>query len=121
MKRERDIPTDSERLKMGSDASCARRKCHVEVKRRRARLGFTVLAFGFVGMGTLTLARWFLFLPLADGIGVAHNDFVHPGEGLRDEHSTLEETQVSTMQRQSEDHVFFLFWKVKMNQWISEL
>lgn len=85
----------------------------VEVKRSRARLGFTVLAFGFNGMGALTLARRFLFLPLADGIGVAHDDLVHPGEGLREQHSALEETQVSTMQCQSEDHVFFLFWKVK--------
>lgn len=93
----------------------------VEAKRRRGRLGFTVLAFGFGGMGALTLAWRFLFLPLAHGVGVADYDLVHPGEGLREQHGTLEETQVSPVQRQREDHVFFLFWKVKMNQGISEL
>lgn len=79
------------------------------VKRRRGRLGCTVLAFGFAGMGALSLARRLLFLPLTDGVGVSHDDLVHPGEGLREQHGALEETQVPAVKRQGEGHVFFLF------------
>lgn len=55
-----------------------------------------------------TLARRFLFLPLAQGIGVAHNHFVHPGEGLGEEHRALEEAQVASVQRQGKDHIRLL-------------
>lgn len=58
-----------------------------------------------------TLARRFLFLPLAHGICVTHNHLVHPGERLREEHCTLEEAQVASMQRQGEDHVRLLCWR----------
>lgn len=55
----------------------------------------------FLCAGALTqvcaLARRFLFLPLAHGVGVTHNHFVHPGEGLREEHRTLEEAQVASV------------------------
>lgn len=44
-----------------------------------------------------TLTRRFLFLPLAHGIGVTHDHFVHPGEGLREEHRALEEAQVASV------------------------
>ena len=44
-----------------------------------------------------TLARRFLFLPLAQSVGVTHNHFVHPGEGLREEHCALEEAQVASV------------------------
>lgn len=51
--------------------------------------------------GTLTqvatLAWRFLFLPLAHGIGVTHDHFVHPGEGLGEEHRALEEAQVASV------------------------
>lgn len=43
------------------------------------------------------LARRFLFLPLAYGVGVAHNHFVHPGEWLGEEHRPLKEAQVATV------------------------
>lgn len=59
-----------------------------------------VLSF-FLCAGALTqvctLARRFLFLPLAHGIGVTHNHFVHPGEGLGEEHRTLEEAEVASV------------------------
>lgn len=44
-----------------------------------------------------TLARRFLLLPLAHGVGVAHNHFVHPGERLGEEHRALEEAQVASV------------------------
>lgn len=61
-------------------------------------------------MGQLAtlLARRFLFLPLADGVGVAHYDFVHPGERLGEKHGALEEAQVASVQRQGEDDVGLL-------------
>lgn len=43
------------------------------------------------------LARRFQFLPLAHGVGVTHNHFVHPGERLGEEHRTLEEAQVASV------------------------
>lgn len=75
----------------------------------------TVLAFGFAGMAVLTLTRRLLFFPLADGVRVTHNDFVHPGEGLRKQHGTLEETQVPAVQCQGEDDVFFFFCECARN------
>lgn len=51
------------------------------------------------------LTRRFLFLPLTHGVGVPHNHFVHPGEGLGEEHRSLEEAQVASVQRQGKDHV----------------
>lgn len=51
------------------------------------------------------LARRFLLLPLTHGVGVAHDRLVHPGEGLGEEHCTLEEAQVAPVQRQGKDHV----------------
>lgn len=45
----------------------------------------------------VALARRFLLLPLADGVGVAHNHFVHPGEGFGEEHGALEEAQVAAV------------------------
>ncbi|KAF3832891.1 hypothetical protein F7725_026556 [Dissostichus mawsoni] len=65
-----------------------------------------------------TLARWFLFLPLAHGVGVAHDHFVHPGERLGEEHRALEEAQVASVsntasvdlaeENQREDCFFYL-------------
>lgn len=57
------------------------------------------------------LARRFLSLPLADGGGVGHDDFVHPGEGLWEQHRPLEEAQVAPVQRQRENRVGLLFCK----------
>lgn len=62
-------------------------------------------------MGILALACWLLLLPLADGIGVPHDDLIHPGEGLWKENGPLEEAQVAAMQRQGEDHILLLFWR----------
>lgn len=44
-------------------------------------------------------------LPAADGVRVLHDDLVHPGEGLREQHGPLEEAQVASVLRQGEDHV----------------
>lgn len=55
-----------------------------------------------------TLAWRFLFLPLAHGIGVTHDHFVHPGEGLGEEHCALEEAQVASVERQGKDHIWLL-------------
>lgn len=44
-----------------------------------------------------TLARWFLFLPLAHGVGVTHDHFVHPRERLGKEHGALEKAQVAAV------------------------
>lgn len=60
-------------------------------------------------MGILALACWLLLLPLADGIGVPHDDLIHPGERLWKENGPLEEAQVAAMQRQGEDHILLLF------------
>lgn len=62
-------------------------------------------------MGILALACWLLLLPLADGIGVPHDDLIHPGERLWKENGPLEEAQVAAMQRQGEDHILLLFWR----------
>lgn len=55
----------------------------------------------FPSAGALTqvaaLAWRFLFLPLAHGVGVAHNHFVHPGERLGEEHRAFEEAQVASV------------------------
>lgn len=56
-------------------------------------------------LGAGALARRFLLLVLTHGVGVAHDDFVHPGERLREEHRPLEEAQVAAVQRQRKDGV----------------
>lgn len=69
-------------------------------EREEGRGGQRFLRF-FLHAGALTqvcaLARRFLFLPLAHGVGVTHNHFVHPGERLGEEHRTLEEAQVTSV------------------------
>lgn len=55
-----------------------------------------------------TLARRFLLLPVAHGVGVTHNHFVHPCEGLWEEHRALKETQVTSVKCQGKDHVLLL-------------
>lgn len=69
---------------------------------RRSETGTEVTGLGFfLCAGALTqvctLARRFLLLPLAHGVGVTHNHFVHPGEGLGEEHCALEEAQVASV------------------------
>lgn len=55
------------------------------------------------------MARRLLLLPLTDCVGVAHNDLVHPGERLGEKNGALEEAQMTTVQRQGEDYILFLF------------
>lgn len=52
-----------------------------------------------------------LLLPVADGVGVLRDDLVHPGEGLREEHSSLKEAQVASVLGQGEYHVGHLFYR----------
>lgn len=52
-------------------------------------------------------------LPVADGVGVLNYDFVHPGEGMREQHGSLEEAHVAAVQRQGEYHVGHLFYQQK--------
>lgn len=47
--------------------------------------------------------------PLAYCVGIAHDNLVHPGEGLGKQHSPLEEAQVTPVERQGEDHIRLLF------------
>lgn len=54
------------------------------------------------------LAWRFVPLPLADCIGVAHNDLIHPGEGLRKEYGPLKEAQVAPVQCKDKHHVGLL-------------
>jgi len=58
--------------------------------------------------GGQALARRLLFLPLAHGVGVAHDHLVHPGERLGEQHRALEEAQVTSVERQGEDDVGLL-------------
>lgn len=44
-------------------------------------------------------------LPLADGVGKLHDDFVHPRKGLREQPGPLEEAQVAAVLGEGEDHV----------------
>lgn len=44
-------------------------------------------------------------LPVADGVRVLDYKLVHPGEGLREQHVSLEEAQVASMLGQGEYHV----------------
>lgn len=74
-------------------------------------LGFLLQA-GALAEVTI-LARRFLFLPLAHGVGITHDDFIHPGEGLGEEHGALEEAQVTSVKRQGKDHVGLLFYRTK--------
>lgn len=46
-----------------------------------------------------------LLLPVADGIGVLHYDLVHPGEGLREQHSSLKKPHVASMLSQGKHHI----------------
>ena len=57
------------------------------------------------------LADWLVLLPLADGVCVAYNDLVHPGEGLGEQHRSLKEAYVATVLCQCEYHILLLFWK----------
>lgn len=66
-----------------------------EDRERYRGLGFFLCAGGFTQV--CTLAWRFLFLPLTHGIGVTHDHFVHPGEGLGEEHCALEEAQVASV------------------------
>lgn len=50
-----------------------------------------------------------VLLPVADGVGVLHYDFVHPGEGLREQHCSLKEAQVASVLGQGEHHIGHLF------------
>ena len=59
------------------------------------------------------LARRQVLLPVADGVGVLHDHFVHPGEGLREEHGPLEEAQVASVLSQGEYHIGHLFYTWK--------
>lgn len=68
-------------------------------------IGLSLLACAGAFAQACALAWRFLFLPLAHGVGVAHDHLVHPGERLREEHCTLEEAQVASMQRQGKDHI----------------
>lgn len=52
-----------------------------------------------------TLTDRLLLLPAADGVGVLHYDLVHPGEGLREQHSSLEKTHVAPMLSQGKYHI----------------
>lgn len=81
---------------------------------RYGGLGFRLEAGASGEVGTL--AGRFLFLPLAHGVGVTHNYFVHPGEGLREEDIPFEEAQVASVKRQGEDHIRFLCWWTKGNK-----
>lgn len=51
-----------------------------------------------------------LFLPLANGISIADDDFVHPGKRLREEHGALKEAHMSTVLSQHKDYILFLFY-----------
>lgn len=57
------------------------------------------LARGTGSVPAVALALRLLPLPLAHGVGVAHDHLVHPGEGLWEEHCALEEAQVPSVQR----------------------
>ena len=64
---------------------------------RRERVGLSFLLRAGALTQVCALAGRLLFLPLAHGVGVAHNHFVHPGEGLGEEHRALEEAQVASV------------------------
>lgn len=78
---------------------------------RGQSLGSIVQACALWGLGFLALACWLLLLPLADGVGVPHDDLIHPGERLWEENGAFEEAQVAAVQRQRKDHILFLFWR----------
>lgn len=54
-----------------------------------------------------------VLLPVADGVAVLHDDLVHPGEGMREQHGSLEEAHVASMLGQDEQHVGHLFCRQK--------
>lgn len=58
-----------------------------------------------------------LLLPLADGISIADDDFVHPGKRLREEHGAFEEAHVPSVLCQHKDYVLFLFYGAQ--KWFS--
>lgn len=86
------------------------RKCVCVLCRRVAELG---LQFGLCAPGwgrwASCLAGGPFPLPLADGVGVADDHLVHPGEGLGEEHGTLEEAQVTPVERQGKHHIGLFF------------
>lgn len=49
-------------------------------------------------------------LPQVDGVGVLHDGPVHPGEGVWQQHGTLEEAHVAAVLGQGEHHVGRLFY-----------
>lgn len=54
-----------------------------------------------------------VLLPVADGICVLNNDFVHPGERLRKQYSSLKEAQVAPMLGQCKYHIgHFLYTEI---------
>lgn len=52
-----------------------------------------------------------LLLPLADGISITDDDFVHPGKTLREEHGALKEAHVASVLCQHKHHILFVFYR----------
>lgn len=81
-----------------------------EWKEEQARCGLLPLlsfAFEFCTVHGLLVLR-VLLCPLADGICIADDDFIHPGKGLREEHGALKEAHVPSVLRQHKDYILFL-------------
>lgn len=57
------------------------------------------------------LAGRLVLLPVANGICVLDYELVDPGEGLREQHGSLKETQVASMLGQGEYHIGHLFYR----------
>lgn len=72
-------------------------------------LSLLSFAFEFCTVHGLVVLQM-LLLPLADGISIAGDDFVHPGKRLREEHGALKEAHVPAMLCQHKHHILFLFY-----------
>lgn len=62
---------------------------------------------------TAPLTGWQGFLPVADGVSVLDYDLIHPGKWLREQHSPLEEAQVTSVLRQDKHHIGHLLCRGK--------
>ena len=54
--------------------------------------------------------------PLAQGVGVADDQLVYPGEGLGEQHGPLEEAQVTPVLSQDKQHVGFFICRREARQ-----
>lgn len=56
-------------------------------------------------------ARPPVLLPQTDGVGVLHDDLVHPGEGVREQHGALEEAHVASVLGEGKHDVGHLLYR----------